>query len=161
MTYLARQVAKADSGTWGPHTGRSPLHFVLAFCSAALSHSSRPLASLIQTDRKKIMKQDKTFLEAIVHPKIKILPSFKSPSVDGSHWLPHSIFFHTMEVNGYSQLFGYNINKKNLLSSTGQWKTYRFGTTWGWVNNYRFGWNISLNQVYCSFTHLTAARWQS
>ena len=45
-THRAKQVAKADSGTWGPQTGRSPLHLVLAFCRAALSHSSRPRASL-------------------------------------------------------------------------------------------------------------------
>lgn len=45
-THRAKQVAKADSGTWGPQTGRSPLHLVFAFCRAALSHSSRPRASL-------------------------------------------------------------------------------------------------------------------
>lgn len=44
--YLAKHVAKADSGTCGPHTGSSPLHLVLAFWRAALSHSSRPRASL-------------------------------------------------------------------------------------------------------------------
>jgi len=46
--YLAKHVAKADSGTCGPHTGSSPLHLVLAFWRAALSHSSRPRASLPQ-----------------------------------------------------------------------------------------------------------------
>ena len=44
--YLAKQLANADSGTCGPHRGSSPLHLVLAFCSAALSHSSRTLACL-------------------------------------------------------------------------------------------------------------------
>lgn len=47
-SYLAKQVANADSGTCGPHTGSSPLHFVLAFWRAALSHSSLPRASLMQ-----------------------------------------------------------------------------------------------------------------
>ena len=44
--YLANEEAKADSGTWGPHKGKRPLHLVLAFCSMADSHSSRPLCSL-------------------------------------------------------------------------------------------------------------------
>lgn len=51
--YLARQVANADSGTCGPHTGKSPLHLVLAFCKAALSHSSRPRASLMQRSERR------------------------------------------------------------------------------------------------------------
>lgn len=46
MIYLAKQLAKADSGTCGPHNGSKPLHRVFAFWSAALSHSSLPLASL-------------------------------------------------------------------------------------------------------------------
>lgn len=46
LAYLAKQLAKADSGTEGPHSGRSPLHLVLAFWRAALSHSSRPRACL-------------------------------------------------------------------------------------------------------------------
>lgn len=45
---LAKHVANADSGTCGPHTGSSPLHLVLAFWRAALSHSSRPRASLLR-----------------------------------------------------------------------------------------------------------------
>lgn len=50
--YLAKHVANADSGTCGPHTGSSPLHLVLAFWRAALSHSSRPRASLTAGKRK-------------------------------------------------------------------------------------------------------------
>lgn len=46
ITHLARQLANCDSGTCGPQRGRRPLHLVLAFCNAALSHSSRPLACL-------------------------------------------------------------------------------------------------------------------
>ena len=45
-TNLARQVAKADSGTCGPHSGSRPLHLVFAFCSSALCHSSLPRACL-------------------------------------------------------------------------------------------------------------------
>lgn len=43
---LAKQLAKADSGTCGPHKGRRPLHLVFAFCNAADSHSSRARANL-------------------------------------------------------------------------------------------------------------------
>ena len=50
--YLARHVAKADSGTCGPQTGSSPLHLVFAFWSKALSHSSRPRASLPEENTK-------------------------------------------------------------------------------------------------------------
>ena len=41
--------------TCGPQIGSRPLHLVLAFWSAALSHSSRPRASLV-------MKNDYTSL---------------------------------------------------------------------------------------------------
>jgi hypothetical protein len=44
--HLARQAAKTDSWTCGPHKGSNPLHLVLAFCRVALSHSSRPRACL-------------------------------------------------------------------------------------------------------------------
>lgn len=57
--YLAKHVAKADSGTFGPQTGSSPLHLVFAFWSKALSHSSRPRASL-PTENTKIGKKYKT-----------------------------------------------------------------------------------------------------
>ncbi len=65
-------------------------------------------------------------LKGIVHPKNKVLSSFThtqiwiyfycwtqkkvfwrmfgNQTVDGSHWLKY--FIHTMEVNGYRQLFG-------------------------------------------------------
>ena len=33
--------------TWGPQIGKRPLHLVFAFWRAALSHSSRPRASLL------------------------------------------------------------------------------------------------------------------
>ncbi len=58
----------------------------------------------------------------------------------------HSIFFHTMEVNGYQQLFGNQHSSKYLLCSTEERKS-GFETTWGWVNDDRiknFGWTIPL-----------------
>lgn len=56
--YLAKHVAKADSGTCGPQTGSSPLHLVLAFWRRALSHSSRPRASLSVGGKKKVRKNE-------------------------------------------------------------------------------------------------------
>ncbi len=53
----------------------------------------------------------------------------------------HGIFFSTMEVNGYRQLFGDPHSSKHLLlCSTEERHSQRFGTTWGlsfhfWVND--------------------------
>ncbi len=44
----------------------------------------------------------------------------------------------TMKVNGYCQLFGYQHSSKyRLLCSAEEINSYRFGTTWGWVNDDR------------------------
>ncbi len=60
----------------------------------------------------------------------------------------HSIFFPTMEVNGAPKQPGYKLSSKYLpLCSAEQINLYRFGTTWGWVNDDRifvFGWTIPL-----------------
>ncbi len=60
----------------------------------------------------------------------------------------HSIFFPTMEVNGALKQPGYKLSSKYLpLCSAEQRHSYRFGTTWGWVNDDRifiFGWTIPL-----------------
>ncbi len=41
----------------------------------------------------------------LLNAKEDILKNVGNQTVDGSHWLtPHSIFFHTLEVNGYRQL---------------------------------------------------------
>ncbi len=55
-----------------------------------------------------------------------------------------------MEVNGApKQPGGYKLSSKYLpLCSAEQRNSYRFGTTWGWVNDDRifiFGWTISLS----------------
>ncbi len=73
----------------------------------------------------------------------------------------HSIFFPTMEVNGAPKQPGYKLSSKYLpLCSAEQRHSYRFGTTWGWVNDDRifiFGWTIPLmvlqtiyKEMYCS-----------
>ncbi len=47
----------------------------------------------------------------------------------------HSLFFHTMEVNGYQQMFGYtHCSKKLILCSTKERNRHRLGITWRWVN---------------------------
>ncbi len=62
----------------------------------------------------------------------------------------HSIFFPTMEVNGAPEQPGYKLSSKYLpLCSAEQLNSYRFGTTWGWVNDDRifiFGWTIPLSR---------------
>ncbi len=62
----------------------------------------------------------------------------------------HSIFFPTMEVNGAPEQPGYKLSSKYLpLCSAEQRNSYRFGTTWGWVNDDRifiFGWTIPLSR---------------
>ncbi len=62
----------------------------------------------------------------------------------------HSIFFPTMEVNGAPKQPGYKLSSKYLpLCSAEQRHSYRFGTTWGWVNDDRifiFGWTIPLSR---------------
>jgi len=54
----------------------------------------------------------------------------------------------TMEVNGAPQLFGSNRSSKYIpLCSAEVRNSYRFATTWGWVNDDRifiFGWSIPL-----------------
>jgi len=104
-----------------------------------------------------------SFLKGIVHPKWKcwhhlltlkwfqtcmsfflllntkenILKNVGNRTVDCNHWLP-LIFFPTMEGNGVHQLFNCQHSSKYLLlCSTEERNSYRFGTTWGWVNDDR------------------------
>ncbi len=54
-------------------------------------------------------------------------------------------FFPTMEVNGAPKQPGYKLSSKYLpLCSAEQRHSYRFGTTWGWVNDtiFIFGWTV-------------------
>ncbi len=58
----------------------------------------------------------------------------------------HSIFYPTMKVNGAPKQPAYKLSSKYLpLCSAKQRNSYRFGTTWGWVNDDRiviFEWII-------------------
>ncbi len=117
-------------------------------------------------------------IKGIVHPKMKILSSFTHPQVvpnlyeclySAEHkgryselfWYSEifSIFFPTMEVNGAPKQPGYKLSSKYLpLCSAEQRHSYRFGTTWGWVNDDRifiFGWTSPLsNNLKCkTFYH--------
>ncbi len=64
-------------------------------------------------------------------------------------------FVPTMEVNGAPKQPGYKLSSKYLpLCSAEQRNSYRFGTTWGWVNDDRifiFGWTIPLSPLPLSF----------
>ncbi len=61
----------------------------------------------------------------------------------------HSIFFSYMKVNGAPKQPGYKLSSEYLpLCLAEQRNSYRFGTTWGWVNDDRifiFGWTIPLS----------------
>ncbi len=123
-------------------------------------------------------------IKGIVHPKMKILSSFTHPQVvpnlyecvcsaehkgryseecgkqssSGAPLTSIVFFFPTMEVNGAPKQPGYKLSSKYLpLCSAEQRNSYRFGTTWGWVNDdwiFMFGWTIPLRTPKrCMFTH--------
>ncbi len=113
-----------------------------------------------------------SILKGTVHPKMKILSSFTHPQVvpnlyeflcSAEHkgrYFEERLFwgtidFHctkknTMEVNGAPELLCFPHSSKYLpLCSAEQRNSYRFGTTWGWVNDdiiFIFGWTIPLIQ---------------
>ncbi len=69
----------------------------------------------------------------------------------------HSIFS-PMEVNGTPKQPGYKLSSKYLpLCSAEQRNSYRFGTTWGGVNDdiiYICGWTIPLSCLFVCFLRL-------
>ncbi len=119
-------------------------------------------------------------IKGIVHPKMKILSSFTLPqlvpnlyecvcsaehkgryseecgkqSSSGAPLTSIVFFFPTMEVNGAPKQPGYKLSSKYLpLCSAEQTHSYRFGTSWGWVNDDRifiFGWTIPLTVLTAS-----------
>ncbi len=64
----------------------------------------------------------------------------------------HSRKKNTMEINGAPELLCFPHSSEYLpLCSAEQRHSYRFGTTWGWVNDDRifiFGWTIPLTTMY-------------
>ncbi len=108
---------------------------------------------------------NKPFIKGIVHPKMKILSSFTHPQVvpnlyeclcsaehkgrysdecgkqssSGAPLTSIVFFFPTMEVNGAPKQPGYKLSSKYLpLCSAEQVISFRFRTTWGWVNDEEF-----------------------
>ncbi len=120
------------------------------------------------------MSPESNMLKGIVHPKNSVIiysPTSSSKPVWMSlfcwtqrkifwrMWVTeqfwgtidfHSIFFPAMEVNGAPKQPGYKLFSKYLpLCLAEQRNSYRFGTTWGWVNDDRifiFGWTIPLRR---------------
>ncbi len=110
-------------------------------------------------------------LKGPVHPKMKILSSCCYPQVDSNlyecvcsehkgryseEWgKQSSILSLTMEVNGAPKQPDYKLSSKYLPLCSEQTHSYRFGSTWGWVNDDRifiFGWTIPLtdHDIACS-----------
>ncbi len=132
---------------------------------------------LLVTFYKNFVGKTQLQLKGIVHPKMKILSSFTHPQVVPNLYeclcsaehkgryseecgkqsssgapLTSIVFFPpTMEVNGAPKQPGYKLSSEYLpLCSAEQRNSYRFGTTWGWVNDDRifiFGWTIPLSGV--------------
>ncbi len=90
---------------------------------------------------------------------MKIHSSFTQPQVDPNLYecvcsAEHKgryciwyVFFSTMEVNGAQKQPDYKLSSKYLPLCSEQTHSYRFGSTWGWVNDDRiciFGWIIPL-----------------
>ncbi len=73
----------------------------------------------------------------------------------------HSRKKNTMEVNGAPELLCFPHSSEYLpLCSAEQRHSYRFGTTWGWVNDRIFGWTIPLSSsVLLKYPRMLEANW--
>ncbi len=74
----------------------------------------------------------------------KILKNVGNRAVLRNHWLPQYCF-PTLEVNGSPKQPVYKLTSKYLPLFSEQIHSYRFGTTWGWVND--FWVNYSFNNL--------------
>ncbi len=106
-------------------------------------------------------------IKGTVHPKMKqfchhllslkyfqtcmnvfVLPNTKEDilkNVGNRAVLGNSMFFPTMEVNGVPKQPDYKLSSEYLpLCSAEQTHSYRFGNTWGWVNDVHFWGVLSL-----------------
>ncbi len=77
--------------------------------------------------------------------------------------LDQSIFFPTMEVNGAPKQPDYKLSSEYLpLCSAEQRHSYRFGSTWGWVNDNRiniFGWTVPLKSLHKHLKVMCLMNW--
>ncbi len=95
----------------------------------------------------------------LLNTKEDILKNVGTEQFWGTIDFHSNFFFPTMEVNVAPKQPGYKRSSKYLpLCSAEQRNSYRFGTTWGWVNYdiiFIFGWTIPLSlnnisdQTYC------------
>ncbi len=73
----------------------------------------------------------------LLNSKEAILKNVGNQTVDGSRHTMEKKY--TMEVNVYRQLFGYQHSTKYIiLCSAEETNSYRFGMTWGWINEHIF-----------------------
>ncbi len=103
--------------------------------------------------------------KGVIHPKLALLLTWMSFQTCVT------LFVHTMKVNGVQNNTGprwlllcgekkKKRRKKNtwmlFKSSIEERKSYIFGTTWGWVNDYRiyFGVNYPFNDNCCIWSNL-------
>ncbi len=77
-----------------------------------------------------------------------------------------AVFFSpTIEVNGVPKQPDYKLSSEYLLLCSEQTHSYRFGSTWGWVNDDRifiFGWTVSLSSSsnHRDFSPFVSLRWR-
>ncbi len=99
-------------------------------------------------------------LKGIVHQKIYSSSSRSKPVWMCLFWTQRKIFWRmreteqyfspTIEVNDTSKQPDYKLSSEYLPLCSEQTHSYRFGSTWGWVNDriFIFGWTIPLSPVF-------------
>ncbi len=115
------------------------------------------------------------FLKGTVHLKMKIL-SFTHPQVVpnlyecvcsehkgrySEEWGKQQYFSPTMEVNGAPKQPDYKLSSKYLPLCSEQTHSYRFGSTWGRVNDDRifiFGCTVPLRAVSCLVLYMSSTQ---
>ncbi len=86
----------------------------------------------------------------VLNTKEDILKNVWIWAVLGWHWPPLYFYFPTMEVNVAPKQPGYKLSSEYLPLCSEQTHSYRFGNTWGWVNDdsiFIFEWTIPLSKI--------------